>query len=858
MGRIQEILMLVLIKLVALLRFPARKIIKDSGLFDSRYYLKAYPDIAAAQLDPFAHFIAYGAAEQRNPNPWFHSAWYTHHYPEVGFTGNPLLHYLLRGAKEGRDPSPWFSTTDYLLRHPGLLERKINPLVHYIASGNAKSPDELQSRLVLQNNAVRTVKSPELTDLVDFPPRQLGPVEKAYDPSSLDVHWVIPDFGIGGGGHQTIFRMVSLLEQFGHRCTVWITHPTANKSERSANEIAVRHYKTIKGAIRFMSSEFFDMPGDAVICTSWDTVTFGMHATGFKDRFYFVQDYEPAFYATGPHSLAAEWTYKNDIACICASPWLAEKIGTHYGRWTMAGWLAADLSIYHPAPDTRDPADLPRVAFYARRHTERRAVDLGLMALEVLAGKGVKFHVEFFGMKLNLGNLPYSFTDNGVLDEEGLAKLYHRSDVGVVFSSTNYSLVPQEMMASGLAVLELDGESTRRIYPQGVVALAGPHPLDIAEKLEALLEDRELRTGQAAAALNWVRQFSWEDFARVVERALLERLSAKGYTASIGISAPLVAGEKPKASVVIPTCNGGDLFSKVLSAIKAQQASWPFEIIVIDSGSTDGSAECAAESDEVIFHSIPRREFQHGRTRNLGIDMASGQYVLFVTQDALPFDKLWLNNMIAVMDKYPNAAGAFGRQIAYPDAWPFLKRDIANRFASFDANPLAVSKYTHFRNWSSGDVSWRQTLYFYSNKNSCVRRSVWNTIPFPNIEFGEDQAWAARIIDAGYEKLYVPSAAVYHSYNYVPSEMFEESQLQGHFFKKYFGYDCAPKKRQLGAAIAKMNAGDEQWASVNGIDSHWVSLQRQLNEAKIKGLWAGMMSASYVGYQKDPIADDAE
>jgi len=826
--------------------------LKDSGLFDSSYYLQKNPLVAASGVDPLKHFLMRGAFERRNPNPWFHSKWYCLHYPDIAKIDNPLLHYLLHGAKEGRDPSPWFNTIEYLLGHPGVIEANINPLAHYIASGTVAVPDSLQSRLILQNNADRAVQSLELTDLIDFPPRNVSSSETSYDPSSLDIHWIIPDFSPGGGGHMTIFRIVRLLEQFGHRCTVWIARPCANRNERSASEIVMQHYQIVNANIKFLSSEFFSHGGDALICTSWETVIFGMHATGFKDRLYFVQDYEPAFFPAGAHSLAAEWTYKSGMGCICAGPWLAEKLEEMYGGWIRSGWLAADSQIYRPHDGTRIPADVPRIAFYARRHTERRAVDLGLLAFEYLAKKGVTFHVEFYGMKLHIGHLPYSFTDNGSLSETELAELYRRSDVGIVFSSTNYSLVPQEMMASGLAVLELNSESTRRIFPKDIVTLAGPHPIDIADKLEALLRDVDRRGHQASAALTWVHQFSWEQFARVVESAILERLPEKGFSILTGISAPSITKQTPKASVLIPTYNGGELFRQVLRTILAQRAPWPFEVIVIDSGSNDGTGEFAAENKGIIFRSIPKSEFHHGRTRNLGVQMASGEYVSIVTQDALPLDEFWLYNMITVMDKYPRAAGAFGRHVAYADAAPFIKRDIAKHFASFDTHPLAVSKYTKFKNWVDRDVGWRQMLHYYSDNNSCLRKSVWNTIPYPNIEYGEDQVWAARIIEAGYEKLYVAQAAVYHSHNYTPEELFEVSRQRARFFKRYFGYDSAPTKALLDAEIVKLNASDEKWATANTIKKEFIALQRELNAAKVRGAWTGMVSTAYIGYERDP------
>jgi len=305
----------------------------------------------------------------------------------------------------------------------------------------------------------------------------------------------------------------------------------------------------------------------------------------------------------------------------------------------------------------------------------------------------------------------------------------------------------------------------------------------------------------------------------------------------------LTSTDAPKASVIIPTYNGGALFHRVLCAVQAQHTSWPFEIIVVDSESDDGTVEFA-KSKNIVVHSIPKREFQHGRTRNLGIGMAAGEYAALLTQDALPADNLWLQNLVTVMDKYPRAAGAFGRHVAYPDASPFLARDIANHFASFDAYPLAVSKYTSFRRWTSGDIGWRQMVHYFSDNNACLRRAAWKKIPYPHVDYGEDQAWAARVIEAGFEKLYVKSAVVYHSHEYSPDEMFERSRIEGHFFKKYFGYDIAPAEDPLDKHIAGLNAKDEKWAAQKGIDDKWLALQRALNEAKIRGLWKGMRSAS--------------
>jgi len=122
------------------------RILRDSGLFDTRYYLETYPDVARAQFDPIIHYLTHGASERRNPSPYFETSYYLQRNPDVALAGvNPLLHYVTDGAGEGRDPNPLFDTSFYLLRNPGVAETGINPLAHYATQCTLQSagPDRV-------------------------------------------------------------------------------------------------------------------------------------------------------------------------------------------------------------------------------------------------------------------------------------------------------------------------------------------------------------------------------------------------------------------------------------------------------------------------------------------------------------------------------------------------------------------------------------------------------------------------------------------------------------------------------------------------------------------------------------------
>ena len=89
-------------------------------------------------------------------------------------------------------------------------------------------------------------------------------------------------------------------------------------------------------------------------------------------------------------------------------------------------------------------------------------------------------------------------------------------------------------------------------------------------------------------------------------------------------------------SVVIPVKDGGALLERVLGAVRAQGE---VELLVIDSGSRDGSREVARAAGAELIE-IPPEDFGHGRTRNLGAERASGELIAFLTQDAVPVDGL--------------------------------------------------------------------------------------------------------------------------------------------------------------------------------------------------------------------------
>ena len=172
-------------------------------------------------------------------------------------------------------------------------------------------------------------------------------------------------------------------------------------------------------------------------------------------------------------------------------------------------------------------------------------------------------------------------------------------------------------------------------------------------------------------------------------------------------------------------------------------------------------------------------------------------------------------------------------------------RDIKGHFDQFESLPIDINKQTDFAALGIGSAQARSIRHYYSDNNACFRRSVWESIPYPDVEFGEDQLWADAVVRNGYSKLYSSQAVVAHSHDYGPEETFERSKTESIFFKEFFGIDCIDpmaSDRDIESLISSINQGDAAWGWDNGIDPAVIEERLQCNRARIHGLVEGARS----------------
>ena len=117
------------------------------------------------------------------------------------------------------------------------------------------------------------------------------------------------------------------------------------------------------------------------------------------------------------------------------------------------------------------------------------------------------------------------------------------------------------------------------------------------------------------------------------------------------------------ATIVIPTKNGGKLLDDVLTQIDNQKTHYLYEIVCVDSGSSDNTVDIIKKHN-CILKQISKEEFGHGKTRNLGASLGTGEFIIFITQDAKPYDENWLENFLDGMNQDPEIVGGFGKH--YP------------------------------------------------------------------------------------------------------------------------------------------------------------------------------------------------
>ena len=261
--------------------------------------------------------------------------------------------------------------------------------------------------------------------------------------------------------------------------------------------------------------------------------------------------------------------------------------------------------------------------------------------------------------------------------------------------------------------------------------------------------------------------------------------------------------DSPRASVAILTYNGEDYLERILQQVTTQELDGGVEVLVIDSGSTDGTLAIVARFPAVRLHQIANDDFGHGKTRNLAAQLARGEFIAFLTHDAIPVSNRWLYELVKPFELDDRIVAVMGKQVPRSRCFPLLKYEIQGVFAGFGPDFGTSIFYKDEFVQSEGVLN---AISFYSDVNSAARRDfLVKTIPYRDVRYAEDQLFGKDLIEAGYHKAYAARAAVEHSNDLTRAE------YRRRIFDETVGL------RQIGFPIPEMSARVQARLTLRGI-----------------------------------------
>ena len=210
----------------------------------------------------------------------------------------------------------------------------------------------------------------------------------------------------------------------------------------------------------------------------------------------------------------------------------------------------------------------------------------------------------------------------------------------------------------------------------------------------------------------------------------------------------------PKVTIIMRSYNEGWALRETLPALRAQDYdNW--DLIVFDSGSSDGSVELIRSAEPKHFVQLVPHDYNPSRVMNHGMALAETETAIFLNADATPQGSNWLRPLAVALQDSRNAA-VFGRQIPRPGCAAVFAHDYDRCFG----------EHRESERWE----------HFFSMVSSGLRKDVWAQRGFlESMQYSEDDEYTRWCRAAGYNVVYCPDSVVMHSHNYTPQQAYKRS-----------------------------------------------------------------------------------
>ncbi|WP_445148477.1 glycosyltransferase family 2 protein [Baekduia sp. Peel2402] len=303
---------------------------------------------------------------------------------------------------------------------------------------------------------------------------------------------------------------------------------------------------------------------------------------------------------------------------------------------------------------------------------------------------------------------------------------------------------------------------------------------------------------------------------------------------------PGATGASPRlVSVLLPVKDGAADLREQLPVLLGQELDAELEIVAVDSASTDESRDVLAEFDATII-GIDPADFDHGLTRNLAAQHASGDVLVLLTHNTRPLGNRWLAPLVAALDDDPTVAGACSRVTPHPDADLLARRD--GELDPSGSSVRSVKRIDDYGRWAGASPEERRLLANFHTVAAALRAEHVRRLPFRAVRaIGEDLLWAQEVLESGLALVHEPASHALHSHAYSLRERFTRNVDDGIANHDIVGRSLAAA--DVEPLVRGMVAGDWAFLAQSGLTGDelaWWQVESVLRRvAQASGQWLG-------------------
>lgn len=327
------------------------------------------------------------------------------------------------------------------------------------------------------------------------------------------------------GGQTSVLRLGTELAKLGY-AVGYVVYKPQTKEEMEL--CASSNLKGFQGKLYTMEELTFlkkSATPDVVVATSWDTVSYAKKFSSY--RMYFVQDYEPYFYAFGEQFILAKKTYEQGLHMVSLGTWNKQMIENNGSPISPIDCIEFPYEKKEYPLKSRDFMSYKNkkkfiVAVYLKYYGKRLPCVLQYMLSEVsrmFKEEGITLEVRYYGEAKSFRTK--GGKNIGMLNKKELLSLYQEADFGILASMTNISLISYEMLATGLPLIEFKDGTFSYFFPDNCAALVDISPRDLYEKIKECINNPKILMDRQENANKYLKTLSWEktgqEFGKILE-----------------------------------------------------------------------------------------------------------------------------------------------------------------------------------------------------------------------------------------------------------------------------------------------------------------------------------------------------